>query len=127
MEGFQHLINGFIHSLTMVNLLACFIGALVGTIVGVLPGLGPTVTMALMLPFTLKYGPETGIWAYRFMKLCEKYKVDMVFTGHEHMFKKLSHGGVQYITSGGGGMPMQIPTSDGGYHHYLVVRVFGDY
>ena len=61
MEGFQHLINGFIHSLTMVNLLACFIGALVGTIVGVLPGLGPTVTMALMLPFTLKYGPETGM------------------------------------------------------------------
>ena len=61
MEGFQQLINGFIHSLTMVNLLACFIGAVVGTIVGVLPGLGPTVTMALMLPFTLKYGPETGL------------------------------------------------------------------
>jgi len=45
----------------MVNLLACFIGALVGTIVGVLPGLGPTATMALMLPFTLRYGPETGL------------------------------------------------------------------
>lgn len=45
----------------MVNLLACFIGAMAGTIVGVLPGLGPTVTMALMLPFTLKYGPETGL------------------------------------------------------------------
>jgi len=45
----------------MVNLLACFIGALVGTIVGVLPGLGPTATMALMLPFTLKYSPETGL------------------------------------------------------------------
>jgi putative tricarboxylic transport membrane protein len=45
----------------MVNLLGCFIGALVGTIVGVLPGLGPTATMALMLPFTLKYGPETGL------------------------------------------------------------------
>ena len=61
MEGFHQLINGFIHSLTMVNLIACFIGAMVGTIVGVLPGLGPTVTMALMLPFTLKYGPETGL------------------------------------------------------------------
>lgn len=61
MEGFQQLFNGFIHSLTLVNLLACFIGAMVGTIVGVLPGLGPTVTMALMLPFTMKYGPETGL------------------------------------------------------------------
>ena len=53
--------NGFINSLTLVNLVACFVGAMVGTIVGVLPGLGPTVTMALMLPFTLKYGPTTGL------------------------------------------------------------------
>jgi putative tricarboxylic transport membrane protein len=61
MEGWNLLLNGFINSLTWVNLIACFIGALVGTIVGVLPGLGPTVTMALMLPFTLKYGPTTGL------------------------------------------------------------------
>ena len=61
MEGFNHLLNGFINSLSLVNLVACFIGAVVGTIVGVLPGLGPTVTMALMLPFTLKYGPTTGL------------------------------------------------------------------
>ncbi len=61
MEGWNLLLNGFINSLTWVNLIACFIGALVGTVVGVLPGLGPTVTMALMLPFTLKYGPTTGL------------------------------------------------------------------
>jgi putative tricarboxylic transport membrane protein len=61
MEGLSLLYNGFINSLTLVNLVACFIGALVGTIVGVLPGLGPTATMALMLPFTLKYGATTGL------------------------------------------------------------------
>jgi putative tricarboxylic transport membrane protein len=61
MDGLHQLLNGFINSLTLVNLLACFIGALIGTIVGVLPGLGPTVTMALMLPFTMKYGPVTGL------------------------------------------------------------------
>jgi putative tricarboxylic transport membrane protein len=61
MEGLNLLLNGFINSLTLVNLIACFIGALVGTIVGVLPGLGPTATMALMLPFTMKYGPVTGL------------------------------------------------------------------
>jgi putative tricarboxylic transport membrane protein len=60
-EGFHLLLNGFISSLTPVNLVACFVGAMVGTLVGVLPGLGPTVTMALMLPFTLKYGPTTGL------------------------------------------------------------------
>src|SRR3972149_1853702 len=61
MEGLSLLFNGFINSLTTVNLVACFIGALVGTLVGVLPGLGPTATMVLMLPFTLPYGPTTGL------------------------------------------------------------------
>jgi putative tricarboxylic transport membrane protein len=60
-EGINQLFNGFVNSLTMANLLACFFGALIGTIVGVLPGLGPTATMALMLPFTMKYGPTVGL------------------------------------------------------------------
>ena len=61
MEGLNLLLNGFANSFTVVNLTACFIGALIGTIVGVLPGLGPTATMALMLPFTMTYGPTTGL------------------------------------------------------------------
>jgi putative tricarboxylic transport membrane protein len=55
------LLNGFAVALIPVNALACFIGVLLGTLVGVLPGLGPTATMSLMLPFTLKYGPEVGL------------------------------------------------------------------
>jgi predicted phosphodiesterase len=73
------------------------------------------------------FRPETGPWSYRFMKLCEKYRVDIVFSGHEHMFKELAHGGVKYVTSGGGGMFTHIPAYDGGCLHYLVVRVYGDY
>jgi putative tricarboxylic transport membrane protein len=61
MGGWELLYNGFLQSVTPVNLVACFIGALVGTIVGVLPGLGPTATMTLMLPFTLTSGPATGL------------------------------------------------------------------
>ena len=61
MEGLGLLFSGFDNSLTTVNLVACFIGALIGTLVGVLPGLGPTATMVLMLPFTLPYGPTTGL------------------------------------------------------------------
>src|SRR5258706_1601645 len=61
MEGLSLLYGGFVNSLTLVNLVACFIGALIGTIVGTLPGLGPTATMALMLPFTLPYGAATGL------------------------------------------------------------------
>jgi len=35
-----------------MNLLMCFIGVLCGTLVGVLPGLGPSTTIALLLPVT---------------------------------------------------------------------------
>jgi predicted phosphodiesterase len=73
------------------------------------------------------FRPELGQWGYRFMKICEKYKVDTVFAGHEHMFRQASYGGVRYIMSGGAGMFIQIPESDGGYLHYLVVRVYGSY
>ena len=73
------------------------------------------------------YRPEQGAWSYRFMKVCEEYKVDMMFAGHEHMFKKSEFGGVRYIVSAGGGMPTQIPSPDGGILHYTVVRVNGDY
>lgn len=73
------------------------------------------------------YRPELNPWSYRFMKLCEKYKVDIVFAGHEHMFKEETLGGVKYIVSGGGGMFTHFPKNDGGYLHYLVVRVYGDY
>jgi predicted phosphodiesterase len=73
------------------------------------------------------FRPELSGWSYRFMKLCENYKVDIVFTGHEHMFDKGTFGGVRYITTGGGGMLIHLPHTGGGYLHYLVVRVYGDY
>lgn len=73
------------------------------------------------------FRPEPNAWSYRLMKLCQKYKVDIVFAGHEHMFRTRVLGGVRYVISGGGGMMTQIPASDGGYLHYLVVRVYGDY
>lgn len=73
------------------------------------------------------YRQELNPWSRRFMKLCEEYKVDIVFCGHEHMFSEKTFGGVKYITSGGGGMLTHFPAYDGGYLHYLVVRVSGDY
>jgi len=73
------------------------------------------------------FRPELSPWSYRLMKLCEKYSVDMVIAGHEHMFRERVFGGVRYIISGGGGMLTQIPASDGGFLHYVVVRVYGDY
>jgi len=73
------------------------------------------------------YRPGLSAWPRRFMKLCEENKVDIVFSGHEHMFKEKVFNGVRYLVSGGGGMLSYIPTPDGGYLHYLVVRVTGPY
>lgn len=58
MEG---LLHGFATILAPVNLLFCFIGALVGTLVGVLPGLGPTASIAILLPLTIGLDPVTAI------------------------------------------------------------------
>jgi putative tricarboxylic transport membrane protein len=46
--------QGFLVSLSLANLWYCFIGVFMGTFVGVLPGLGPTATIALLMPLTLK-------------------------------------------------------------------------
>lgn len=73
------------------------------------------------------FRPEVNAWSYRMMKLCEKYKVDIVFAGHEHIYQQREFGGVRYVISGCGGMPLLFPESDGGFLHYLVVRVYGDY
>lgn len=51
------LILGFSEALTPTNLLMCFIGALLGTLIGVLPGIGPTATVAILLPVTFFLPP----------------------------------------------------------------------
>lgn len=50
METLHNLAFGFSVTLTPANLLYCFVGVLLGTLVGVLPGLGPSATIALLLP-----------------------------------------------------------------------------
>ena len=39
-------------ALTPTNIVVCLIGVAIGTAVGVLPGIGPTATIALLLPIT---------------------------------------------------------------------------
>jgi predicted phosphodiesterase len=38
--------------------------------------------------------------------LFEKYRVDLVFCGHEHSYERLYHNGIIYIITGGGGAPL---------------------
>jgi len=73
------------------------------------------------------YRIETNPWSYRFLKLCDKYKVDMVFSGHENVNRAVKFGSVTYLVSGGGGTLLIQPSSEGGFLNYIVVKVNKDY
>jgi putative tricarboxylic transport membrane protein len=53
--------EGFSVALDPTNILYVFIGVLIGTVIGVLPGLGPTATIALLLPLTYELEPATAV------------------------------------------------------------------
>jgi len=48
-------------ALSLQNLLFCLIGVALGTAVGVLPGIGPTATIALLLPITFNFHPVSAL------------------------------------------------------------------
>ena len=52
MEIFSNIALGFETALSLTNLMYCLIGVFLGTAIGVLPGLGPTATIAILLPIT---------------------------------------------------------------------------
>lgn len=61
MDLLANLGLGFDVALTPVNVLYCFVGVLLGTLVGVLPGIGPTGTVAILLPITFTLEPVTAL------------------------------------------------------------------
>ena len=74
------------------------------------------------------YRIETCPWSHRFLKLCEKYKVDTVFSGHEYIYRIVEFGGVKYVVSGGGGALLhEAPSRDNSSLNYIVVKVNRDY
>jgi TctA family transporter len=54
MDILANLALGFSTAATPENLMFCFIGVLLGTLIGVLPGIGPTATIAMLLPITFQ-------------------------------------------------------------------------
>jgi putative tricarboxylic transport membrane protein len=61
----SHLVDnlslGFSVAFSMQNLFWCLMGAFIGTAIGVLPGVGPTATMALLLPATYFLPAESAL------------------------------------------------------------------
>ena len=61
METLASLAAGFGVALQPANLLWGFIGVTLGTFVGVLPGVGPALTVAMLLPLTVKLDPTGAL------------------------------------------------------------------
>jgi putative tricarboxylic transport membrane protein len=61
MELISHLALGFETALNLQNLAYAFVGCLLGTLIGVLPGLGPSTTIAMLLPITYTLPPVSAL------------------------------------------------------------------
>jgi putative tricarboxylic transport membrane protein len=57
----SNLLMGLETALLPLNLLYCFVGVLLGTLIGVLPGVGPTATIAMLLPLTFTLPPDAAL------------------------------------------------------------------
>jgi putative tricarboxylic transport membrane protein len=61
MDTYSSIVTGFSESLQISRLLYCLLGSFLGTIVGVIPGLGPSATIALLLPITFHLDTVSAI------------------------------------------------------------------
>ena len=61
MELISNLSLGLNTAITPINLLYCLTGVFLGTLIGVLPGLGPTATIAMLLPITFVLPPVSAL------------------------------------------------------------------
>jgi putative tricarboxylic transport membrane protein len=61
MDILANIMLGLGAAVTPTNLLYCFLGCFLGTLIGVIPGIGPTATIALLLPITFTLEPMTAL------------------------------------------------------------------
>jgi predicted phosphodiesterase len=64
-----------------------------------------------------------SITSTRLMTLFEEMKVDVVFTGHIHLFNDSIINGVRYIITGGAGASLYADEGHGGIYHFVNVTV----
>jgi hypothetical protein len=75
---------------------------------------------------------NTTVQAY-LQPLCLQYGVSIVFGGHNHYYSRAVVDGVQHLTTGGGGAPLEVPTLTYPYivagaqaNHFCTLAIDGD-
>ncbi len=48
--------------------------------------------------------------------------VKLVVEGHDHIYNAQVHDGIDYRIAGGAGAPLDGPSTDGGYYHFMIVH-----
>jgi len=61
MDLWHNILLGFSVSLTPANFFYCLVGVFVGNLIGVLPGIGPSATIAILLPISFGISPVSSI------------------------------------------------------------------
>ncbi len=61
----------------------------------------------------------------RLEALFKKYRVTIVFTGHEHLYLRKKVDGVTHVITGGGGAMLYSEEEKGGFYHFVLVTVNG--
>jgi hypothetical protein len=56
-------------------------------------------------------------------ELFKKYKVDGVFSGHEHLYNKQLHDGTTYVITALSGEYPFVPKDEGGFYHFLRIDI----
>ncbi len=102
------------------------------------PGIGHIFVSMHHPPFSVALHGGQAELRNAWTPLFERYRVDAVFSGHDHCYERAERNGVHYIVSGGGGAPLyprshrpsEVDTDAYRYFerviHYVRVNVIGD-
>ena len=65
---------------------------------------------------------------YNYLRqLIDINKVDVVFSGHEHLYNKQIRGDTTFIITGCSGAFPYVPKEEGGFYHFLIIDVSKNY
>ncbi|KYC45327.1 MAG: cyclic 3',5'-adenosine monophosphate phosphodiesterase [Candidatus Methanofastidiosum methylothiophilum] len=65
-------------------------------------------------------GIHSMLGGKEFMQIAEDNNVDIVFSGHVHIYHQVTQKSTKYIITGGGGSPIYASERIGGFYHYLI-------